>query len=145
MSGRSLHHQPDGRVTVGSRKTMRRQGQRTAPGEAPLLRLVFRLQKTMLAPNGLIDMWAGATITVGQLDNVTVALRTFNREKLFEAAAWFLRKHLPAGQPPFTCAANMHSSSEADSWSMKWMLAFCDGHVVAAITPVQPLIFPGPP
>lgn len=61
MSGRALHRQPDGRLTVGARKTMRRVLDRRAPHDMPDWRVAVLLPEVYClgAPG------AGATAFTG--------------------------------------------------------------------------------
>lgn len=84
MSGRSLHYQPDGRWTVGARKTLARR-----PRIAPHLRPEWRV--TILLPDSMSLVSPGPTGIVG----VTVEQDQFSGPMLVGAGHqfdWVLRQ-----------------------------------------------------
>ncbi len=129
-------HRRPGRKTNRTRKPV------TPTHEAPELRLAFLLPPALAF--ALSEGDQGGGIELGPLNNVAVTLKTFNRDRLFENAARWLRRVIPKGMPPMSFAATMTSSNDHAA-RMKWWLAVVDGHVFATISPVGPLIFPAPP
>lgn len=135
-TARELRERQDNFVPPG-RKTSRTRA--TPTHVAPELKLVFLLPRTISAfvapgPHGI-------GVTVGEFSTVAICMQTFGRERLFTRAAEFLQRITPRDHVPFSLAASMTSSSEP-GWKMQWRLVFVDGHVMAAITPVEALIFP---
>lgn len=141
MSGRVHVTHPDGHVTVGYRKTQRR-NPRSPSHEPPNLRLNFILPP-LLRPFISLGIHADGVDVL--LDaNVSIGCATFDRSRLFAMAAKFLRAITPRGLHPYSVAADMTSSSEAADFRMRWRIAYSDGHVFAAISAAEPLIFPLP-
>lgn len=124
------------------RKTNRRNVRKTETHERPHLRLIFQLPPVLAfsVPTGRHCIG----VQVGPLANVSIDAWTFNRDDVFSRAADFLRRLTPAGTPPYTITAVLTSSSDLN-WSSKWRVVYVDGHIIAAISPTAPLIFPAPP
>ena len=114
----------------------------TPTHEAPELQLAFMLPPTLAFSLRPGDQGNG--IEFGPLNNVRATLKTFNRDRLFDNVARWLRGVVPKGLPTISFAATMTSSNDHLA-RMKWWIAYVDGHVFATITPVGPLIFPAPP
>jgi hypothetical protein len=127
---------PAGRKTTKTRKP-RAVG--TPTYVAPDLTLVFRIPKNILVAEGKHP--GGVFITA--LGTAEVVLKTFNRDALFQAALKFLAKVIPSGLPPVSVAATFTSSSEPN-FRMQWWLSIIDGHGIATVSPIGPLIFPAP-
>ncbi|MPZ36679.1 MAG: hypothetical protein GEU95_01230 [Rhizobiales bacterium] len=108
--------------------------------ETPTLRLVFRMPPSFMVPQGQ----HGVGIVVTSLGTAEIEMTTWSRDRLFEKAIAFLRKHAPRGMPPMSFAASYTSSSENHGSPMKWWLAMVDGHGFATVSPIGPLIFPAP-
>jgi hypothetical protein len=142
VSGRVHVQHPDGHVTVGYRKTQRRQSPPTPTYVRPDLRLNFLLPPKL---RGFVSRGCHG-VGVEVLFDATVSIRrkTWNREELFAMAAEFLRAITPRGTYPYSVAVDMTSSSEPSTWRMRWRVGYSDGHVFAAITPTEPLLFPVP-
>jgi hypothetical protein len=140
MSGRVRTTLADGRRVRGYRKTLRRNLPRSTPAhETPKLRLIFLLPATLAFATA--PRMYGQFAKVGPAGNVEVTASTFNRDVVLQRAADLLREITPKGHMPYSVCAVLKSSSDPD-FSGKWRLAFCDRHVVAAMSPIEPLIFP---
>jgi hypothetical protein len=135
MSGRTRWQRPDGEWVTGYRKTDRRNPRGQHGSEAPDLKLILMLPKDVMVSPGR----HGVGVEVTDLGNVAITAKTFNRAHLFSLASGFLAI-VARGHVPFSCAALLTSSFEP-GWKMAWHITFIDGHVIAAITPVDPLIF----
>lgn len=139
MSGRTWTTLADGRRVRGYRKTLRQNPRRTPTHEAPTVRVIFQVPAalTLMQPSRRLAVFA----EIGPLNNASVTLKSFSRERVFALVADLLREITPKGYPPYSLAAVLTSSSEPN-WSDKWRLTYVDGHVTAAKTPIEPLIFP---
>lgn len=138
MSGRVRVSLPDGRRVTGYRKTLRRQSPRTPPHEAPELRLAFLLPKRIVA---FVPAGSYGPVEIGPIGNATITMRTFDRERLFRAAAWFLSHHTPEGSLPYSVTVDLTSSSEPD-WLDRWRISYLDGGIVATKSPIDPFLYP---
>lgn len=121
------------------RKTAKTRAAATPTDQAPELSLVAVLPKNIIVAEGP----HGYGVLVTSLGTVEVRLKTFNRDKVLQVAAEFLRSVVPKGMPPMSLACTMRSSSEPN-WHARWWIAIVDGHAFATLSPIGPLIFPAP-
>lgn len=121
------------------RKTSRTRAAATPTHVAPTLKLAFLLPpavRPFVSPGP-----HGHGVEVSVVGTACATLATFNRDRLIALAAEFLQRVTPRDAVPFTALATFTSSSEP-GWKATWRLAFVDGHVTAALTNADVLIFP---
>lgn len=146
MSGRSLHHQPDGRITIGSRKTDRRNPRRdprerlqalaTEPGsDFYPVRVAFRLPKMIEAfvspgSHGVgVEVLAHGFVRVG----AGSADHAFVKAKELLAA-------IAKGRPAFTAQAIVISTAHPGQVRARF-LTVVSGSMVVSSGLVEPTVY----